>query len=98
MNCKLPLMEQMKADGLDVVSIDFNDTMTPESVKQTRPLLYRNGGDYYCVLGPDPQKGIFGRGPTAQQALTDFDQHFQELLEHPVYGDPVSDFIQHRHI
>lgn len=91
-------MEQMKADGLEVVTIDYDDPAAPESVQKTHPLLYIDSGEYCCVLGPDPQAGIFGRGGSIKEALAAFDRKFQELLAHPVAGDPVSEFIQQRHI
>ena len=94
----MPGMEQMKSDGLNVVPIDYDDNATPDSVKKTHPLLYKDGDSYNCILGPSAQAGIFGQGSTASEALSDFDKHFQELLEHPTPGDPVSDFIQQRHI
>jgi hypothetical protein len=92
------ILEQMKTDGLSVVTINYDDKETPESVKQTHPILYLDGDSYCCLLGPDPEAGIFGCGPTPSQALQDFDTRFQHLLAHPVKGDPVSEFIQHRHI
>jgi hypothetical protein len=91
-------MEQMKADGLDVVEVDFNDKALPESVQQTHPLVFKDGTSYCCVLGPDPQTGIFGCGPTIKEALEDFDLHFREVLAHPIEGDPVSEYIRHRHV
>jgi hypothetical protein len=91
-------MEQMKSDGLNVVPIDYNDVETPDSVKNTHPLLYKEDDAYHCILGPGPKAGISGQGQTAHDAFTDFDKHFQHLLENPVPGDPVSDFIQQRHI
>ena len=91
-------MEQMKSDGLEIVSIDYNDAEIPDSVKQTHPLLYQDGDAYCCVLGPDKQSGIFGAGFTLQEALANFDKHFKEVLDHPLPGNPVSDFVQQRHI
>ena len=91
-------MEQMNSDGVNAVAIDYDNPATPESVQETHPLLYREGNDFCCILGPDPKSGIFGHGPTAQDALTDFDNHYREIETHPIPGNPISDFIQHRHI
>jgi len=41
---------------------------------------------------------LFGRGATVAAALADFDVHFNQLLEHPIEGDPASEFIRQRHI
>lgn len=91
-------MEQMNTDGLEVVRIDYASADIPESVQQSRPVLYRQGDKYCCLLGPDQSRGILGCGKTVKEALADYDLHFQQLLKHPVYGDPVSEFIQHRHV
>jgi hypothetical protein len=91
-------MEQMNTEGLALVRVDYDSADVPDSVKQTHPVVYRNGGEYCCVLGPDPERGIFGRGKTLNDALSKFDRQFQERLEHPIKGDPVSEFIQQRHI
>jgi len=91
-------MEQMNTKGLDVVHIDYEATDTPESVQQTHPVVYVSGDSFCCLLGPDPNTGIYGCGKTVQQALMEFDRLFQERLANPVKGDPVSEFIQKRHI
>lgn len=91
-------MEQMKPDGLQVVHIDYMNDSLPESVQRTHPLVYMDGSAYCCVLGPDPRTGIFGCASSLNEALEDFDRHYQDLLAHPVKGDPVSEFIQQRHI
>ena len=88
----------MNTDGLTIVRIDYNAPGTPESVKNTRPVLYVNGDGFCCLLGPDPAAGIYGCGKTEGQAMAEFDRLFQERFEKPVKGDPVSDFIQQRHI
>ena len=91
-------MEQMNTDGLQIVRIDFEAPDLPESVKKTHPICYMDGDTYCCLLGPDPMEGIFGKGASLKEALEAFDKNYAELLEHPVTGDPVSDFIQQRHI
>jgi hypothetical protein len=92
-------MEQMQPGGLQVVPVDYNnDDSLPLSVKNTHPLIYLDGDTFCCVLGPDPVSGIFGRGDSLKDALDDFDKHFQELLQRPVPGDPVSEYIQGRHV
>jgi hypothetical protein len=91
-------MEQMNTDGLEIVRIVYESAGIPESVQQTHPVLYRKSDQYCCVLGPDQSRGILGCGETVAEALADFDLHFRQRLEHPVPGDPVSEFIQHRHV
>jgi hypothetical protein len=91
-------MEQMNTEGLTLVRIDYDSADTPESVKTTHPVLYQEGEQYCCLLGPDVARGIVGRGETPAKAMAEFDRQFQERLEHPIEGDPVSAFILQRHI
>jgi hypothetical protein len=98
MICFSAVMEQMKPEGYEVVAIDYSDPTIPESVQQTRPLLYIDGDAYCCILGPNPETGIFGRGPSISEALDNFDRQFQKLAANPIAGDPVSEFIQGRHV
>jgi hypothetical protein len=54
-------------------------------------------GPYYCpnrcVLGPDPQEGVFDCGATADETLKDWEVHVRERIEHPTPGDEVAQFI-----
>jgi hypothetical protein len=93
-----PHMEQMNTDGLNLVRIDYNAGNIPESVQDTKPVIYLRGDQYCCVLGPNPESGISGCGPTTGEALTNFDLRYKERLKNPISGDAVSEYIQHRHI
>jgi hypothetical protein len=91
-------MEQMNTEGLALVNIDYDSPDTPESVKNTHPILYLQDPGYCCLLGPDPNSGIAGRGKTPKEAMTAYDRQYQDRLEHPIEGDAVSAFILQRHI
>ena len=88
----------MSTQGLETVFMDFEAPGVPDSVREYHPVVYKEGTDFCCILGPDPQTGIFGQGATIPEALADFDSHLKKLKENPIKGDPVSDFIEHRHI
>ena len=87
-------MVQMSLEGLEKVNIDFSDPILPESVKITRPLLFRVGNLFCCVLGPDPKRGILGCGNTEASALKDFDFHLQELRKNYAADDEVALFVE----
>jgi hypothetical protein len=86
-------MVQMSFEGLDKIEIDFTDPALPESVMILRPLLFYKEGGYCCILGPDPQRGVLGCGYSAKEAMSDFDQHLQELRNKPRADDEVSIFV-----
>lgn len=49
----------------------------PPSVKMFRPLVFQDSDGVCVVFGPDPQEGIFGCGPTIEEALKDWDDHLK---------------------
>jgi hypothetical protein len=87
-------MEQMKMTGLETVTIDFDHDNIPASVKEFRPAVFKDGDSFCCLLGPDPQEGVFGCGSTAREALADWDVHLRERAKQPKDGDPLDEYIQ----
>jgi hypothetical protein len=73
-------MKQMDLPDNMKVKIDFSDQSVPASVKVLKPLLFVDGNSYCCVLGEDPQAGVFGCGVTAHEALQDWDNHLKERI------------------
>jgi hypothetical protein len=76
-------MQQMQVPEEMKVNMDFQDESLPQSVKELRPLVWKDGDSFCCVLGSDPQLGIFGCGDTPTEALKDWDNHFQEWKDQP---------------
>jgi hypothetical protein len=86
-------MQQLNVPEEMRVDIDYSSKDVPESVKTFQPLLYKDGDSYCCVLGPDPQLGIFGCGQTPIQALQDWDKHLKDY--HPKdENDEVALYMQ----
>ena len=74
-------MKQMDIDKKYLIPVDSEDADVPKSVKLLKPVLFHEGDAFCCLLGPDPQEGIFGCGQTQQQALEDWDMHAKERLK-----------------
>jgi hypothetical protein len=62
------------------VNIDYHSDKIPQSVRILRPTVYRDGNSFCCLLGADPQSGIFGCGDTPEDAMDDWDNAYQHLL------------------
>lgn len=77
-------------EGLEVISINYEDPTLPKLVREFRPAVYLDGQDYCCLLGPDPQEGIFGCGHNRQDAINDWIQHFNERISKPAANDKVA--------
>lgn len=75
------------------VPINFEDKILPVSAKLFKPLVYRDGDNICVVLGPDPQQGVFGCGPTTADALKDWDMHLKERLADSKKDDEVRQYI-----
>jgi hypothetical protein len=86
-------MKQLTVPDEMRVDIDYSDVQLPESVKTFQPLLFKEGNSYCCVLGPDPQAGVFGCGDTPIHALQDWDKHLKEY-EPRDENDEVAMYIQ----
>src|SRR5947207_2664795 len=86
-------MEQMNLPEEMKVEINFDDTTLSESMRTFRPLIYQDGDAYCCLLGPDPQEGVFGCGKTPQEALSDWDTHLQDRIQHHSPNDEVAQYI-----
>jgi hypothetical protein len=86
-------MEQMKMDGLEVIEMNYESPGLPETVRKLKPAVYKDGQSFCCLLGPDPQQGVFGCGKTASEALSDWDLHVKDrAVDHP-FGDEIAEFI-----
>ena len=77
-----------------LVEIDFTDPSVPVSVKQFRPLLWREGNSFCCLLGPDMVHGVFGCGSTAEETLTDWSDNLQYRLDHPQENDCIVQYVE----
>jgi hypothetical protein len=86
-------MEQMKVPEEMVVHIDSSDLNIPGSVNALQPVVFHDGNSYCCLLGPDPQAGIFGCGSTVIDALQDWDNHLKERLSSSDENDEVAQYV-----
>jgi hypothetical protein len=86
-------MDQMNMENLEVIELNYESPGLPDTVRKLKPALYKDGDSYCCLLGPDPQEGIFGCGNTQAEALADWDMHVKDrALDHP-FGDKVAEFL-----
>lgn len=62
----------------ETINIDFTAQHIPEAVKNFRPYIYKDGDQYYCILGADKEHGIFGKGDTVELAMQDWERVLNE--------------------
>lgn len=86
-------MKQLDVPSEMKVQIDFSDNKIPESVKTFQPVLFKDGDSFCCVLGPDPQEGVYGCGNTPIAALKDWDKSLRQRMKATDKNDEVAVFI-----
>jgi len=84
---QLEVPEEMKID------VDFSNKKLPESARLFTPLLFKDGDAYCCVLGPDPQEGVFGCGKTPIEALKDWSKNLEKKKKVVDPDDEVAFYI-----
>ena len=63
-----------------ILSIDYNSKDLPLYVQFFKPTVYiEDKNTFCCILGPDPESGIFGCGLTPVEAMINWDLSYQSL-------------------
>ncbi len=79
-----------------MVQLPVDDPAIPQSVMTMRPTLYKEANDYCCILGPDPQVGIFGCGKSPIEALKDWEVHYHDFLKNSNGSPSVHKYVEAR--
>lgn len=87
-------MEQMNVEESMKVNVDFSEEVLPKSARNLQPLVWREGDSYCCLLGPDPQQGVFGCGDTPLLAIVDWDTHLTTRLSVASEDDQVIQYVK----
>ncbi len=86
-------MIQMKVDPVNIIPINYNDPFIPDSLQRFNPTLYKQGDFFCCILGPNPQRGIFGCGHSPDAAINAWNAHFLEQLTRPTADNEVIQYV-----
>jgi hypothetical protein len=86
-------MEQMKISEDMKVPLNYDAKDLSREIKELQPVVFKEGDAYCCLLGPDPQAGIFGFGPTPKKAMTDWEQNLEKRMEKPIGDDDVAQYV-----
>lgn len=87
-------MQQILIDKSLVVPLDYDSKKLHGYIRQFKPTLYREGEAFVCVLGPDEETAIYGRGSTEDEALQDWETAFNERLKSKGENDVVVQYIK----
>lgn len=87
-------MKQMNMQGFEVIKIDYDRMDLPGAVRYFKPIIYKDGTNYCCLMGPDPQQGVFGCGDSPQDAVKDWMDDLEERLKTSRPNDKMVQYLQ----
>jgi hypothetical protein len=87
-------MQQIVIDESRIVPLDYESKKLHGYIRQFKPTLYKENEAFVCVLGPDEETAIYGRGATEDEALQDWEVAFQERLKSKGEDDNVAQYIK----
>lgn len=87
-------MKQMVISDEVVVHLDYGSGDLPAAVRQFKPVVYKEGDLFCCILGPDRKSGVFGCGVSLKEAIKDWDVNFHKRLNAGREDDEVAQFLR----
>lgn len=87
-------MEQLDIPSGLQLPINYQSSDVSGLVRYLRPVLFRKGGGYCCLLGPNTESGILGCGSSPQKAITDWERKIADLLLNAPEADQLVTFIK----
>jgi hypothetical protein len=86
-------MEQMNVEEHKKILIDYDDSSLSKFVRQFRPMIYRDGDQFCCILGPNPESGVFACSDTLESALSEWTEELKKRASTPGSNDEVKQYI-----
>ena len=86
-------MEQMNVEEHKKILMDYEDPSLAKFVRQLRPLVYREGENYCCILGPSPELGVFACSDTLEETLRQWTEALKQRASAAGSGDEVKQYI-----
>lgn len=74
-------MKQMKIPKEMEVPANYDSDKLPQTVKTLHPVIFHDGDAFCCLLGPDPETGVFGCGITQEDAVKDWDIALHQRID-----------------
>ncbi len=87
-------MEQMIIDQAAIVNIDFTAADVDRTLKTLQPVVFREGTQFCCHLGPDMDQGILGKGDNPEAAIEDWKAALKERVQSATEEDELANFVK----
>lgn len=85
-------MKQMNIAEQRQVQLDYEAANISYNIGELRPVIFKEGKLYRCLLGPNLQEGIAGVGNTLNEALADWEQQLNMRIAAPRDDDEVAQY------
>lgn len=86
-------MKQMVISEEAVVHVNYESADFPATVRQFKPVIFKEKDSFCCILGPDKETGVFGCGRSVKEAIKDWDASFHKRLSNYKEDDEVARFL-----
>jgi hypothetical protein len=87
------IMKQMLIREEAVVHVNYESSDLPATVRQFKPVIFKEDEAFCCILGPDRDKGIYGCGRSVKEAIHNWDASFHKRLSNYKEDDEVARFV-----
>src|SRR5690606_7178376 len=91
---RIATMQQMNIPDDIRVEIDLTSESMPRTIRTLLPAVYKEGDSYCCLLGPDPEQGIFACGNTPESALSAWEEQLRKRIIDADENDEVATYAK----
>ncbi len=89
-------MQSMNIYRSLIVPVNYDLPDNSRFIRRLRPMVYRQGDEYCCMIGSDQQGTIFGRGAAPGIAIKNWEDNLVRRLEHIEDEDDITKIARRR--
>ena len=84
----------MIIDQEALVDMDFTAADVDRILKTLQPVVFKDGEQYCCHLGPDMENGIMGTGSSPEAAIEDWKAALKQRVQNGAEDDELANFVK----
>lgn len=84
----------MIIDQEALVDMDFTAADVDRILKTLQPVVFKDGEQYCCHLGPDMENGIMGTGTSPEAAIEDWKAALKQRVQNGAEDDELANFVK----
>lgn len=87
-------MQQLEIDEDLIVYLDYESDKLPPLVRQLKPVLFEEDDHFCCILGPDMEHAVMGRGATEDEAISNWTADCKQRMQNKNPDDTVAQYLR----